>query len=284
MARRYGKIYERIWADPDWRKLDVDAQHLYLALISQPSTNSAGLLPLQERRWASCAADWNPTRIRDALTRLIHDRYIVVDEDTEELFVRSFIRNDEGFRIPGMLKSILRLAEAAQSPLIRSALAAELARLPRLEGKKADEGTALIRATRVALGASVEPIPEPIRDAIPSEPMPEPMPEPIGEPYVAVAVAVARESHVLEGGGRAPHPDLFQDQPPPCEKHTGMAREDIPPCRRCGLVREAWEAERADHERAARAEAAKPKPPCRDHPGEDLATCRGCAADRKAAR
>jgi hypothetical protein len=75
----------------------------------------------------------------------------VVDEDTEEVLVRSLIRNDEAYKTPGMLKSILKSAEHTQGPALRRELAVELGRLDPLEGKKADEGTALIAATRMVL-------------------------------------------------------------------------------------------------------------------------------------
>jgi hypothetical protein len=198
MARSYGKLYQRIWTDPAWRALDVDAQHLYLLLISQPSMNMAGVLPIQLRRWSACVADWKPDQVEGALARLNDTGFTVTDEDTEEVLVRSLIRNDEAYRTPGMLKAILEAAQATQSPLLRRSLAAELGRLPALEGKTAAQGHSLIEAARRALGGGEGPppggrdgiaepsrekatdtIPEPIPDGI-RAPIREPIPEPIG--------------------------------------------------------------------------------------------------------
>jgi hypothetical protein len=159
VARSYGKVYLRIWADQDWCALDMEAQHLYLLLLSQPSINLAGVIPVQVRRWASRVADWKPEQVENALGRLAEGGFVVVDLDTEECLVRSLIRNDEYYRAPGALKSILETAEATQSAELRQALADELGRLPALEGKTAEAGAALIAATRRVLVGGGDPPP-----------------------------------------------------------------------------------------------------------------------------
>lgn len=269
MARSFARCYVRIWADPAWRALDVDAQHLYLLLISQPSMNMAGVLPLQLRKWASCVAGWDIADTAKALDRLRDDTFVLVDEDTEEVLVRSLVRNDEAYKTPGMLKSILRFAEGTQAPELRRTLAVELGRLDPLEGKKADEGTALIAATRLVLmpdgtppddgvihrsdgiGDGIgEPMPDGIGDGIPgAENNPSAMASP--NPSVSVSVSVPSLSLVGTSVGRGETPPL-SDEPPRCKRHADLADGEVPPCPPCGRLRTKWE--------AAVAESAKPKP------------------------
>lgn len=265
MARDYGQIQHRIWADPDWRALDADAQLLYLLLLSQPSMNQAGVLPVQWRKWAGCVANWDTGAVTKTMHRLADARFVVLDEDHEEVLVRSFIRNDGSYRIPGVLKSALRFAEAVVSPAIRSALAAELGRLPELEGKTAADGMAAIAATRAALEPIGDPFPDPFREPIPDpigngfvsnpsrngsttakQPIPEPIPDPIPEPSLSVSGSVSGLSLVRnQGGENLPHP-------PRCAKHDDLPIGDEPPCGACKRLRENWE--------LTRAEASKPPP------------------------
>lgn len=300
MARSFGRIYTRVWADPAWRELDVDAQHLYVVLISQTSMNLAGVLPLQVRKWAGCAADWDTERVRAALDRLASDRFVLVSEDTEEVLVRSLIRNDEAYKTPGILKSILKSAEATQGPELRCALAVELGRLDPLEGKKAAEGTALITAARLALMPNGTPPPgglihrpdgigdgitDGIGDAIGDTflgthrgYLPQSSTEPIADTSVSVSVSVPRLSLVGSVvGGSPPAPT---DEPSKCKRHDGMAREDIPNCGACQRLRVRWEDERAQVASLIAAEAAKPKPTCPLHPGQIAAFCSPCRSER----
>lgn len=252
MARAYAQVHQRIWADPDWRALDADAQLLYLLLLSQPSMNLAGVLPLQLRKWAACVSGWEPPTVDMALSRLDDARFVVVDADTEEVLVRSFIRNDGGFRTPGVLKSALKFAEAAQSPAIRSALYVELGRLPELEGKTAAEGEAQIAATRAHLEPIGDPFPDPIGDGFLRNPSPmgsmeqkQPIPEPIGDPSVSVSGSVSQVphpqnsenssrggSHVSSGTGD--EPPLYPDR---CKRHSNTY--EPPNCGQCADVRKA---------------------------------------------
>jgi len=290
MARSYAQIHQRIWADPDWRALNIDAQHLYLLLISQPSINLAGVLPMQLRRWASCVSGWQTSQVEGALEALTAARFVVVDEDTEEVLVRSLIRNDGAYKTPGMLKSILKFAEATQSPMLRATLGHELGRLPALEGKTAADGMKAIAATRAALGSfggpsgpGGEPIPDGIGDGIGDAILGTHrgyVPEPIGDTSVTVTGSVPSLSLVRSlGEGSSPAPS---DEAPPCKTHAGWNPEDIPPCRGCGRARQRWEEQRQQVESLIAAEAAKPKPMCPDHPGQLAAFCGPCRSERLA--
>jgi hypothetical protein len=94
MARSHARIVTSIWADRHFKTLSSDAQRLYFLLLSQPDLNHAGALSLTVRRWAGLSADREEALVRSSLSELEALRYIVVDYDTEEVVIRTFVRND----------------------------------------------------------------------------------------------------------------------------------------------------------------------------------------------
>lgn len=268
MARSYAAIHHRIWADPAWRALDVDAQHLYILLISQPQLNLAGVLPIQLRKWSSCVQGWDIGDVAKALDKLRDARFILVDEDTEEVMIRTLIRNDGAYKIPNVLKSLLQAAEHTQAPALRRELSIELGRLEPLDGKKAEEAAGWIAATRLVLGAfdgptggGGEPLPEPLPEGLPKglvatlpgtlngtveQPLAEPMPEGSGSGSGSGTSLSLVGS--LKGGVALPP----SDEPPKCKRHAHLEDGDVPPCPPCGRLRTKWE--------QAHVEAAQPKP------------------------
>jgi hypothetical protein len=109
-----------------------------------------------------------------SLDRLADARFVVVDEDTEEVLVRTFIRNDGNYKIPNVLKSMLQVAEGTQAPALRADCRRTRSAGP-ADGKKAEEGRGLLAATRLVLGISDGP------SGPGGEPLPEPLPEGLGE-------------------------------------------------------------------------------------------------------
>src|SRR5690606_9062734 len=101
MARDHGRILCRIWSDKDFRALPRTAQALYMQLLSQKEINNAGVLPLMLSKWAKgCDEIETSEDLVPDLAALIAARFIVVDSDTEEVLVRSFIRNDGVLKQP----------------------------------------------------------------------------------------------------------------------------------------------------------------------------------------
>lgn len=129
MGRTHGRVDLAIWADEDWAELPLPAQWLYLALISQPEINHAGLLSLTVKRWAGMAAGLDTRTVEKALEILADRRYVVIDWDAEQVLVRSFMRNDGVAKQPNTLKAACGQILLVRSPVIRAALLAELLRL-----------------------------------------------------------------------------------------------------------------------------------------------------------
>lgn len=132
MARQFAQVQLRIWIDDDWLSLSVEAQHLYLLLLSQEEIGASGLIPLRPRRWAKLASNGSVDKVMSALAELDDAAFLVVDIESAEVLVRTFIRNGENYKHVRLLRMALNQAERVESPRIRSALGQELARLPKV--------------------------------------------------------------------------------------------------------------------------------------------------------
>ena len=71
-----------------------------------------------------------PTTTCGALSELVSRSFIVIDWATEEVLIRTFIRNDEGYKHPNVLKSIHRAVVETESAALRFVLHDELRKLP----------------------------------------------------------------------------------------------------------------------------------------------------------
>lgn len=130
MARTHGRIMAAIWNDGDFIALRGSAQRMFMFLLSQPDLSHAGLLPMRVNRWAKKAEDLTPKAVRDELTYLAQRDYVVVDEDTEEVLIRTMVRNDGVYKQPKVMIRMREDARQIESPLLRAAFRQELDRLP----------------------------------------------------------------------------------------------------------------------------------------------------------
>lgn len=123
MARAFAKMYVSTWdTGSDFYKLTADAQWLYWTLLSHPSLSPAGVLPLQPRKWARRAQGMTERRVMVALRELIETgQKVIIDEQTEELAIRTFLKADKGWRTPNVLKSIHASIKAIESDALRDA-------------------------------------------------------------------------------------------------------------------------------------------------------------------
>lgn len=111
------------------RGLSTEAKILYVALLVEPTINQAGVGALRERRWAR-DTELTVPELDKALRELDEKRYVLVDADTDEVLIRTLIRNDGVAGKPNLLWAACRAALLLESPRLREALASELRRLP----------------------------------------------------------------------------------------------------------------------------------------------------------
>lgn len=126
MTRTYGYVDCGIWDDPEFIGLSAGAQRTYFMLITQTDISACGSLALTLRRWSrTCSSDG----INSWLLELSDARFVVMDEDTEELLVRTFVKYDGGHKHAKRVMAVVATAKAIKSPTLRYSVASELAKL-----------------------------------------------------------------------------------------------------------------------------------------------------------
>lgn len=129
MARDHARVRVSIWDDPDFLALRAAEQHVYLALMSNKGLSRCGVIDYIPSRFEHLAADLTTSRFRAAVKGLRNARFLVLDELTQELLVRSYVRHDGVFDRVNMGKAVGSAFEAVVSHNIRDAVGDELARL-----------------------------------------------------------------------------------------------------------------------------------------------------------
>lgn len=237
MANAGGMLKESIWRDKEFRALPRTAQATYAMLLSQKELDRAGVQPLQVAKWAKSCDEITESDISDDLKVLEEHRFAFVDDDTDELFIRSYMRHCDVGRYPNILKNALRCAGMVASEKIRRELAAELRRL-----RKAD-------AARKADEIDPEPLNRSETNPNPYETVPETLPEPLNrsetlrEPpgYGPGSGSVTLGSSQV--GVAEPHTPPTQF----CENHPTGTRQ---PCGPCANARKAFQATHTSTEQA----------------------------------
>jgi hypothetical protein len=159
MARTSSYFKTSIWGD-EFRALPVAAQHLYIAIWTSAGLSYAGVADWRPARIAKVAADLTPELVIEAGLILHRGLYIVVDEETEEVLIRTFIRNDGLMEQPNVAAAMVSDYAKVASPAIRGVIVHELKRLfeaaPELKGWR-DAKTGKERASSLLGNPSVNP-------------------------------------------------------------------------------------------------------------------------------
>lgn len=129
MARTQARLLVRIWNDRDFLRLPRRAQGTYMFLLSQANLSHAGLLPLTVKRWAKAAGEYTVEELEADLARLEDEDYIVIDRDTEELLVRTLVRNDGVWKQPKVMLAMKSDVGEIMSPRLRYRLREELLKI-----------------------------------------------------------------------------------------------------------------------------------------------------------
>ena len=126
---KYVRVMRSIWTDADWLELPSRSKMVYLQLISQANISKSGVLPTVPRRWASMYPDLDVEDILAAIDDLVRSGFVLVDEETEELLVRTYMRYDEMYAQPNGRKAIGAAIDEIVSQALRNAVEEELADL-----------------------------------------------------------------------------------------------------------------------------------------------------------
>lgn len=126
MARQYAPIYTQIWHDQDFIALPEPAQRLYFLANSQADISYCGVVSFTPQRWSKLSSNSTPTKVRQAAAALAAGGFVMVDPETEELWVRGFVKHNK-ILSQGQLKTAMRRAfPTIHSPAIRAAFLASL--------------------------------------------------------------------------------------------------------------------------------------------------------------
>lgn len=133
MARDRANVFTNIWADSDWRALSESAQRLYLLLLTHPTLTYAGVADWRTNRLSMMSADGSVEKLEAAAAELEDRKFIVVDEGTEEVLIRSFVKHDGLLKSPNLAAALAREYANVYSPRLREVIAFEVQKLHRRE-------------------------------------------------------------------------------------------------------------------------------------------------------
>lgn len=144
MARDHARIKVNIWGDGDFKELRAPQQHAYFMLTTQARLSYAGVLDYIPSRLARLAKGLTEAAVETMIEGLEKARYVVLDRDTQELLVRSYVRHDGLLESPNMAKAMAKDYGEVISSSIRAAILTELQRAyrddPKLAGWSSTKG------------------------------------------------------------------------------------------------------------------------------------------------
>jgi hypothetical protein len=129
LANDYARVVRSIWADDDFRALSHHAQWLYFHLLTSPAINYCGVTDWRPSRIAALTQDMTADAVEAASVELEAELYTIVDRDSEEVLIRSFIRHDGLMTSPNMAAAMVKAHAATVSKAIRGVVVHELKRL-----------------------------------------------------------------------------------------------------------------------------------------------------------
>ena len=143
MANDYARVMRSIWGDDDFRDLPHDAQWLYFHLLTSPALNYCGVTDWRPARIASLSRDLTAMAVEAASVDLEGELYTIVDRNTEEVLIRTFIKHDGLMGQENMACAMVKAHSGTASKALRGVIVHELIRLhdsaPALKGwKRAD--------------------------------------------------------------------------------------------------------------------------------------------------
>jgi hypothetical protein len=124
VTRTEGRVKCSVWDDEDFAPLPDRSKLLYLFLLSQRDMTMSGLIPVRQSRW-SLRLGWSAKVVEDNLAQLDAARFVIVDIDQGEAWVRTMIRHEGIADQPRWLAAAQRSFAEAASPKIKSAFVSE---------------------------------------------------------------------------------------------------------------------------------------------------------------
>ena len=127
-SRAFMKVNLSIWQDDDFRALPPLAQHLYF-VVGTNKLSYCGVGDWRPKRLLPLSQGWTAEEIDVSARILQEQRLLIIDEDTEEVLVRSFIRHDGVMGHNKLCVSAANAFAEVASNTIRAVIVHELHRL-----------------------------------------------------------------------------------------------------------------------------------------------------------
>lgn len=263
--RDFAQIRLSIWNDDEFADLSADAQLLYFTLISHPSMNRAGVGTWHAGRMAAFNRTWTTDAVIDAAVELMTTKFVVIDENTDEYLVRTFIRHDGLMKQRNLATTMAREFATIGSRTLKAVVVHELARLreefPEWKGWQSAEAVSLLKKRQIdpSVDPSVDPSPTTTTTTTTFSRRSQRGETRKGlrgsggegETGNGSVVSVKAESSPQNLDElAAAHADHYR-----CDRHKGLPDGQVPPCRACQAIREAAEESAtlaADEAKAAR--------------------------------
>lgn len=129
MAREVANVQVSLWGNPEWKGLGVVEQWLYLHLMSHPTLSYAGVVTWLPKRFAASSAGLTVEQVEAAAAGLQAARFVFVDDETDEILIRSFLRHDGLLKQPKLSVSMVNAFSAIASLKIQRVVVRELQKL-----------------------------------------------------------------------------------------------------------------------------------------------------------
>lgn len=155
MAREYAQVNMGIWSDDDFRALPAPAQHLYFMLWTHPQLSYCGVVDWRPGRIAALAEGWTAAAVDLAAQCLEARLFIVVDRESEECLIRSFVRFDGLMKKPRIVVSYANAYAGVASKALRGVIVHEAHKLQDLEPHHVGWNTP--RTQALLSGVAVDP-------------------------------------------------------------------------------------------------------------------------------
>lgn len=129
MARDHARVKTGIWDDSDFVALKSAEQHAYLMLMSNAGLSYCGVIDYIPARFNHLARDLTAAKFTRAVAGLREKKFVILDERTQELLLRTYVRHDGVLDRVNMGKACGTAVESVVSGGIQDSIGRELKRL-----------------------------------------------------------------------------------------------------------------------------------------------------------
>ncbi|WNN95992.1 helix-turn-helix DNA binding domain protein [Arthrobacter phage Hirko] len=123
----YVRLQRDIRLDPDYRALTPLAQWLYKELLID--VDFIGVADYAPRKLAKIATGLTVLEVETAAAELRAALFIVIDDETGELLVRTFVKHDGLYKQPNMCVAMVKAFRKVGSPTLQGVISHELNRI-----------------------------------------------------------------------------------------------------------------------------------------------------------